>query len=155
MDLDCFCTLESAASGIPVDLVSHHCPGNNSDLSGQCDSCFLLASPLSPVNVLVGLLRPLVIPQGARGAFHQDGSQQPAPSFGDMPVAIGLSRLLLFGDQTPVAGQLPNVLEAVGIVDSGDQRLGGFSSDSGNGHQTLRVGAFLGNLFQTLFDCLQ
>ena len=99
MYFDRSATLESAASGIPVDFVSHHCPGNNSDLSGQCNGCFLFACPLSPVNVIVGLLRPLVVPQGAPGALHQDGSQQPATSLGDMPVAIGLSGLILLRDQ--------------------------------------------------------
>ncbi len=147
--------LQSAPSRIPVDLISHHRPRHDGQFASQGHCGFLLASRLATVNVLVRLLGPLVVTDGAPRTLDQHRSQQPTASFGNPAVAIGLSRLILFRNQAQVAGQLANVLEAMRIVNGRDQCLGGFTADSGDRHQTLRMRTLVGDLLQFLFDRFQ
>ena len=77
--------------GIIIGFGPHHCPGEHQDPPCHCYGGFLLSWLLAGVNPVVVFSTPLVVPQAAPSTFHQQGSQELRPSFGDPTSAIGVA----------------------------------------------------------------
>ncbi|MEZ6093259.1 MAG: hypothetical protein R3C03_03330 [Pirellulaceae bacterium] len=82
------------------------------------------------MNSLIRFLGPVVVARAAprvrRATFEATVS-----TLGDVAVAIGLARLILFGHQSKVTRKLPVIFETMGLIDRDYECFGGLASDAG------------------------
>ena len=82
-------------------------------------------------------LGPRVVTQQDPARFDQHLSQQRRPATTDAALAIGLTRLKLFGNQSRISRNLPPILKPLWVVQVGDHYFGCATSNAGDTAQQL------------------
>ncbi len=136
----------------PYTVQTEQGPSQHGDLGSQSDSGFLLACLLLATDAVVNFFGPWVVAERCPCAFDENRTGHWIASFGNTAIAICFTRFVLARDQAKVSRDLASVLEAVGIVDAGNEDLCSTWSHAGYGFETLDTRGLFADGFKPFHD---